>query len=305
MSSYRKRTRGHHTAPPNPSHRVSYAPSEPPPINPDIHPDTLNLNHNKLNVKINLMMCLGMILLIGVGCLVVASKTHIIKMAQAIELAIHKEFDPELSNSLSSSLPQDLLDQKPPHYKTTQPTGKSQTELYQNSRSAVVMIYAGAAQGSGVIADGKGVIITNEHVVRGQTTVEIKTTWGKTYKGKVNQINAQADLAVVSISEPQDRTFPCLGFATAGAEIGQPIYALSNPLGMESTFTNGMVSRIENNGDILHTAAIAPGSSGSPLIDASGKVIAINKAVRRDLAVSIATPAIAVSNLAPQSNCTP
>jgi hypothetical protein len=53
-----------------------------------------------------------------------------------------------------------------------------------------------------------------------------------------------------------DRVLTCIPLETRPIAIGQPVYALSNPLGMESTFTNGMVSRIEGNGNVLHTTKI-------------------------------------------------
>ena len=285
--SYRKRTKSQTSATrkPTPAHS---APT---------YRETNSQVASNNRINFNLTICLGTIMALA-GLYLFASPKTVTAIAKLVESIPQTE--------TATSAPKTAL---PPLENNQQssplPSAKSQTELYQNSRLAVVMIYAGNAQGSGVISDGSGTIITNEHVVRGQTTVQVKTTWGKTYEGKVNGVNAKADLAVVSIAATKDRVLPCLGFAAAGAEIGQPVYALSNPLGMESTFTNGMVSRIESNGDILHTATIAPGSSGSPLINAQGKVIAINKAVRRDLVVSIATPAAAITNLAPQLNCTP
>jgi len=177
----------------------------------------------------------------------------------------------------------------------------SPAQIYRKLRPAVVLIYAGNGQGSGTIADRNGTIITNEHVVRGQTQVIVKSTWGKTYRGIVTAVNVAADLAVVNIQS--DRILPCANFETRPVEIGQTVYALGNPLGMESTFTNGMVSRIEGNGDVIHTTALAPGSSGSPLLDERGNAIAINKANRRDLAISISTPAAAIAGLATPPKC--
>lgn len=183
-----------------------------------------------------------------------------------------------------------------------QETSKLQpTEIFQKFRPAVVMIYSGLSQGSGVIAEPSGTIVTNEHVVRGQTQVKVKSIWGKYYDGTVTAVNADIDLAIVKIQS--DRVLSCVPFDTSPVVIGQTVYALSNPLGMESTFTNGIVSRVEGNGDVIHTTAIAPGSSGSPLLNEYGKAIAINKAVRRDIAISISTPVAAIANLTTKLIC--
>ena len=182
------------------------------------------------------------------------------------------------------------------------PNTLSPSQIYQKLRPAVVFIYTNHGQGSGMIADQNGMIITNEHVVRGQTQVKVKSTWGRVYDGTVIAVNASADLAIVKIQS--DRVLTCIPLETRPIVIGQTVYALGNPLGMESTFTNGMVSRIEGNGDVVHTTAIAPGSSGSPLLDENGHAIAINKAVRRDLIISISTPAAAIANLTTKLVCT-
>ena len=182
------------------------------------------------------------------------------------------------------------------------PNTLSPSPIYQKLRPAVVFIYTDHGQGSGMIADQNGVIVTNEHVVRGQTQVKVKSTWGKIYNGTVMAVNADVDLAIVKIQS--DRPLTCIPLETRPIVIGQPVYALGNPLGLESTFTNGMVSRIEGNGDVLHTTALAPGSSGSPLLDEYGNAIAINKAVRRDLVISISRPAAAIANLTTKLVCT-
>ena len=182
------------------------------------------------------------------------------------------------------------------------PNTLSPSQIYQKLRPAVVFIYTDYGQGSGMIADQNGVIVTNEHVVRGQTQVKVKSTWGKIYNGTVMAVNADVDLAIVKIQS--DRPLTCIPLETRPIVIGQSVYALGNPLGLESTFTNGMVSRIEGNGDVLHTTALAPGSSGSPLLDEYGNAIAINTAVRRDLVISISTPAAVIANLTTKLVCT-
>jgi S1-C subfamily serine protease len=200
-----------------------------------------------------------------------------------------------------SLFPQSPLTTLQPEATTqTVATPISMAELYQRVSPAVVLIETGDGRGSGVIIDAIGTIVTNRHVVAGHRQVNIKTTLG-TYTGLVTKNSSGVDLALVKIDAKQP--LPCIHLATESLSIGQSVYALGNPVGLEHTFTNGMVSHLDGNGEILHTAAIAPGSSGSPLINERGYIVAINRAVRRDLTVGVAIPASAVATLSPTSAC--
>jgi S1-C subfamily serine protease len=91
---------------------------------------------------------------------------------------------------------------------------------------------------------------------------------------------------------------------TLHLRIGQVVYALGSPLNMERTFTNGILSRQEEQLHLFHTAAIAPGSSGSALLDRKGHLIGINKAVITQFqALSMATPVQALQTLYPNFAC--
>jgi S1-C subfamily serine protease len=175
----------------------------------------------------------------------------------------------------------------------------SAAQLYQGASPAVVSILTGDGRGSGVLIDASGTIVTNKHVVAGHLQVSVKTTSG-IYTGVVTENNSGVDLALVKINPKQP--LPCIHLATESLAIGQSVYALGNPVGLENTFTNGIVSHLDG-GDVLHTAAIAPGSSGSPLLNERGDIVAINRAVRRDLTVGVAIPASAVATLSPTSAC--
>jgi S1-C subfamily serine protease len=178
----------------------------------------------------------------------------------------------------------------------------STVELYKRVSPAIVSIETGDGRGSGAIIDRDGTIVTNKHVVAGYRKVSVKTTSG-TYTGLATDNSSGIDLALVKIDAKQP--LPCIRLETEPLAIGQPVYALGNPLGLERTFTNGIVSNLDGGGDVLHTAAIAPGSSGSPLLNERGDVVAINRAVRRDLTVGVAIPASAVDSLSPTSACLP
>jgi S1-C subfamily serine protease len=188
---------------------------------------------------------------------------------------------------------------QPPEATTQKVTPTSTAQLYERGKPAVVSIKTGDGRGSGVIIDPSGTIVTNRHVVAGHRQVSVKTTSG-TYTGVVTENHSGVDLALVKINPKQP--LPCIHLATESLAIGQSVYALGNPVGLENTFTNGIISHL-NGGDVLHTAAIAPGSSGSPLLNESGDIVAINRAVRRDLNVGVAIPASAVATLSPTSAC--
>jgi S1-C subfamily serine protease len=175
--------------------------------------------------------------------------------------------------------------------------------LYEKVNPAVVMIKTNHGQGSGAIIDPTGIIVTNRHVVDDNKEVRVEISSGETYTGKVIESTSNVDLAVIHITT--NHALPCIHLSTAPVSIGQPVYALGNPLGLKSTFTNGIVSHLDKNGDVMHTAAIAPGSSGSPLLDERGNAIAINQAVRRDLSVGVAIPASTVASLISTSTTCP
>ena len=143
--------------------------------------------------------------------------------------------------------------------------------------------------GSGFIADSKGVILTNYHVVAGADSVEITLQDGKTtFTSKDIHGDRKTDLAIVRI-DPKGKKLPSLQLGDSAAmEIGDRVLAVGAPFGLTGTVTAGIISAKGRNGlnvnmyeDFLQTdAAINPGNSGGPLINLEGKVIGINSAIR-------------------------
>ncbi|WP_353258246.1 S1C family serine protease [Prochlorothrix hollandica] len=179
------------------------------------------------------------------------------------------------------------------------PVPQPPDQIYQHHNRAVVVIYTGNSQGSGALIrhGNTTLIITNDHVVDDNPVVRVETVQGLTYEGLVRGRDPDRDLAIVEITTPLN--LPSLTVQVGDATIGQTVYALGNPIGLDRTLTQGIVSRIDpDNGDIQHSAAIAPGSSGSPLLNDQGRVIGVNKAVfTRFDDLAIATPAQDVVNL--------
>jgi serine protease Do len=149
--------------------------------------------------------------------------------------------------------------------------------VYENANKAVVSIRTQGAVGAGAIIDPQGLIVTNNHVVRGNRLVQVNTSTGKTYPGRVVATDRRNDLALVQI-EAQE-ILPTIKLAKLPAKVGQRVYAIGNPFGLDRTLTVGTLSRIAPNGDLQTDAALNPGNSGGPLLDSEGKLLGINKAI--------------------------
>ena len=145
-------------------------------------------------------------------------------------------------------------------------------------------------QGSGVIINDKGLILTNAHVVERVDEVLITLADGKNCDGKVLGFDSITDLALVKIDEDTDANFAPLGDSEL-LEVGDWAIALGTPYGLEKTVTLGIVSSLhrdinslgfsDKRLDLIQTdAAINPGNSGGPLVNSNGQVIGINTLVR-------------------------
>jgi len=146
-------------------------------------------------------------------------------------------------------------------------------------------------QGSGVVIDaGRGLVLTNAHVVDSVDSVEVTLADGSQLDGSVVGADPVTDLAVVRVGRKGELKAAPLGDSEA-LEVGDWAIALGSPYGLERTVTLGIVSSLhrdinslgfaDKRLDLIQTdAAINPGNSGGPLINASGEVIGINTLVR-------------------------
>ncbi|MFD2649508.1 Do family serine endopeptidase [Devosia albogilva] len=142
--------------------------------------------------------------------------------------------------------------------------------------------------GSGVIVDGAGVILTNQHVIEGATEVRIALSDGREYDVEIVVEDAQTDLAVLRVRNPGQTTFPAIQFADSDAlAVGDLVLAIGNPFGVGQTVTSGIVSALARTGVeksdyeffIQTDAAINPGNSGGALVDLDGRLVGINTAI--------------------------
>jgi putative serine protease PepD len=163
----------------------------------------------------------------------------------------------------------------------------------------------GGGQGSGVIIDKSGHVLTNNHVVAGADKLTVTLSDGRTYDAEVRGTDPSTDLAVITVKNaPSDLAPVAIGDSDTIA-VGDPVMAVGNPLGLAGTVTTGIVSALNRpvtteaeaeggqgdpNGQpqagetvvtnaIQTSAAINPGNSGGALVNASGQLVGINSAI--------------------------
>lgn len=147
--------------------------------------------------------------------------------------------------------------------------------------------FEGKSSGSGFIIDPSGIVVTNNHVVSGNASLEVFVDGrNKPVSAKVLGVSECSDLAVIKL---EGDGYPYLKWSDNPVKVGQEVRAAGFPLGHpEFTLTSGIISKAEADGDtnwasvdhvIEHDANIQPGNSGGPLVDAkTGEVIAVNYA---------------------------
>src|ERR1700733_10054274 len=138
-------------------------------------------------------------------------------------------------------------------------------------------------QGSGFILDRAGHVLTNFHVIADANRIEVKTSDKHTYKATIVGSDKGHDLALLQINAPNLQ--PVTLSDSSDLVVGQKVYAIGNPFGLNGTMTRGIISSIRSirgpeGGpieDAIQTdAAINPGNSGGPLLNSRGEVIGIN-----------------------------
>ena len=161
------------------------------------------------------------------------------------------------------------------------------TAIVENLSPSVVTIFTDYGLGSGVVYSADGLILTNEHVIRGQTDVEVAFADGQRVAGTVKATDPVTDLALVQA----DRTgLPKPTYQTSLPKVGEGAVVLGSPLGFENTATAGIISGLHRSipgsaqnslslVDLIQTdAPISPGNSGGALINMRGEVVGISEA---------------------------
>lgn len=189
----------------------------------------------------------------------------------------------------------------------TNPDWNAVTAAVSPSVVAITVKSGGSGgEGSGVIIDGSGHVLTNHHVVSGAgdgAQIAVTLADGSTYAATVAGEDASTDLAVVTITDPPQDLRPITMGSSQGLTVGDPVMAVGNPLGLAGTVTTGIVSALnrpvttsgsESGGQdpfaeqqsspvvtsaIQTSAAVNPGNSGGALVDAAGRLVGINSSI--------------------------
>ncbi|MGI0486294.1 trypsin-like peptidase domain-containing protein [Pantanalinema rosaneae CENA516] len=166
-------------------------------------------------------------------------------------------------------------------------------QVYQQVNPAVVTVFAGREIGSGSIVSSDGLVITNNHVIRGSQNgyVFVRTATGTRYPGRVIATDVRKDLALIQLDTPE--LLPTVQLASSSVQPGEPVYAIGSPYGRPGVMTTGSFSRVRENGDLQSQVILRPGNSGGPLLNARGEMVGVNKAIldsrRGNTGISFAT----------------
>ena len=175
-------------------------------------------------------------------------------------------------------------------------------ELFHNAAPSVAYIttevlqqagwFVTAAQGagSGFVWDNTGHVVTNNHVVEDARKVFVQLDAGDPIPATVVGRAPEYDLAVVKLARPPKDLRPIPMGSSGDLKVGQSVFAIGNPFGLQRTLTRGIVSALDRElptsgyrevaGVIQTDAAINPGNSGGPLLDSAGRLIGVNTAIR-------------------------
>jgi S1-C subfamily serine protease len=143
--------------------------------------------------------------------------------------------------------------------------------------------------GTGFMWDDRGNVVTNFHVIQGASGAQVTLSDQSTWKASLVGVFADRDLAVLRIDAPQEKIKPITIGLSRELQVGQKVYAIGNPFGLDQTLTTGIVSALNREiesvtqrairGVIQTDAAINPGNSGGPLLDSAGRLIGVNTAI--------------------------
>jgi len=168
--------------------------------------------------------------------------------------------------------------------------------------------------GSGFIWDQDGHIITNYHVIQGASSAKVTLADQSVWDAELVGVDPSQDLAVLAIKAPQHQLKPLAIGTSQDLQVGQNVFAIGNPFGLDQTLTTGIISALgreikaENGrtitGVIQTDAAINPGNSGGPLLDSAGRLIGVNTAIYSpsgsSAGIGFAVPVDTVNRVVPQ-----
>lgn len=207
---------------------------------------------------------------------------------------------------------------------------KATIELFEKARDSVVFIATAQVvrdawtrnaytvprgTGSGFVWDDAGHVVTNFHVIEGASQATVKLADGRDYQAALVGVSPAHDIAVLRIGVGFKRPPPVPVGTSHDLRVGQKVFAIGNPFGLDWTLTGGLVSALDRSlqGDagkppiehlIQTDASINPGNSGGPLLDSAGRLIGINTAIYSpsgaSAGIGFAVPVDTVMRVVPQ-----
>ena len=168
--------------------------------------------------------------------------------------------------------------------------------------------------GSGFVWDTNGDVITNFHVIQNADAAQVTLADQSNWKARVVGVAADKDLAVLRIDAPAHRLHPIPVGTSKDLQVGQSVFAIGNPFGLDQTLTTGVISALGREiesvtrrpiqGVIQTDAAINPGNSGGPLLDSAGRLIGVNAAIYSpsgaSAGIGFAIPVDTVNRIVPE-----
>ena len=221
--------------------------------------------HNRIVVMLVAVCCLSMGIAIG-------AIVHGIAGAKSDDNRVSISYAPSRPDALSAAFARVVEQIEPSVVNVKVTEGEEHT------------MFARDGTGSGIIVNGAGYILTNQHVIDRATTIKVKLLSGAEYDAKVVGKDRDIDLAVVKIDAKEPLVAARLGDSDK-LNVGDWVLAIGSPFGFEHTVTAGIISAKnrdpETSGSVFQQfiqtdAAINPGNSGGPLVNLAGEVIGIN-----------------------------
>ncbi len=214
-------------------------------------------------------------------------------------------------------------------YEQLRPWERVNVDVYQQVNRSVVHIATETVQvdrflplertsegeGSGAIIDRSGHVLTNFHVVDRARQMQVTLFDGTSYPARLVGTDPPTDIAVLKIDAPAEVLYPVRFGSSTNLLVGQNVYAIGNPFGLERTLTTGVISSLNRTlprrsrrgtmkSIIQIDAAINPGSSGGPLLDSRARMIGMNTAIAsrtgESAGVGFAIPVNTVLRVVPQ-----
>ena len=206
---------------------------------------------------------------------------------------------------------------------------KTTIEIFRNTAPSVVYITSIALRrslfslnaveipqgtGSGFVWDKQGRIVTNYHVISDANSIKVTMADNSVWKAALVGTAPDRDLAVLQIEAPSDLLVPIAVGESKNLQVGQKVFAIGNPFGLDHTMTAGIISALGREikaitgrtirGVIQTDTAINPGNSGGPLLDSAGRLIGINTAIYSPsgayAGIGFAVPADQINSVIPQ-----